>query len=181
MKNFRAVLLKVLSAGAVLATAVMMLHIIANAISRSLFNTPLPGTNELVGYWELPMVALLGLLAAQLRREHIEVSLFVDRFPRRTRVQFGIMASAVVALLSIAFTWFGFIKALDNMEIGLTGGVTTIPIWQVTFLVPIVFALITVLCVADIVDLARNGINDEEDQNRATEAENGAEEANAHG
>lgn len=172
MKNFRVTLLNVLSAGAVIATAVMMLHIIANAISRSLFRTPIPGTNELVGYWELPMIALLGLAAAQLRREHIEVSIFVDRFPRVTRVQFAIMASAVVGLLSLAFMWFGLVKALDNMSIGATGGVTGIPIWPVTFLVPIVFLVILVLCILDILDLARNGM----DAGGETDADNAADE-----
>ncbi|MGO1849577.1 TRAP transporter small permease, partial [Microbacterium sp.] len=160
-------------------TGVMMVHITANAVMRQLLREPLPSTNEIVGYWELPLVALLGLLAAQLRRDHIEVSLFVSRLPRQTRTQFAILSSLLVASLSVGFAWFGLVKALEDMTLGVTAGVSYLPIWPVTIFVPIVFATLAVLCVMDIIELLRgvSVLSDADDESIVTSSQNAEENA----
>ena len=61
------------------AVIVMMLHIVIHALTRSLFDAPIYGTNEIVEYWYLPIVALLGIPAAQLQKEHITVTMAIER------------------------------------------------------------------------------------------------------
>lgn len=123
----------------------MMLHVVANAILRQYFRSPVYGTNELVEYWYLPVIALLGIIAAFIRGEHISVALLYDRMKPGNQREFKILADILGVLVSAGFAWFGLLEAIRMMGFGATAGVTTIPIWPVSFLVPIVFTLLAVL------------------------------------
>src|SRR5699024_11101198 len=103
---------------------------------------PITGTNEIVTFYYLPLVALLGIPAAQLKREHITVTLFIDRMGERAAVALTVIACAIGAALSIGFAYFGLLEAVGNFESGSTAGVTAIITWPIYFLVPIVFALL---------------------------------------
>lgn len=120
----------------------MMVHVVLHALMRSLFQAPLTGTNEIVAYWYLPLVALLGIPAAQLKHEHITVTLALERMRDKTATVFKVFACVVGALLSIAFAYYGLGEALSNMASGSTAGVTRITVWPVYFLVPVVFVLL---------------------------------------
>ncbi|WP_028660554.1 TRAP transporter small permease [Nocardioides insulae] len=148
---------KTLSIFTAIAVILMMLHIVAHALMRAFFNAPIYGTNELVAYWYLPVVALLGIPAAQLQREHISVTLVLERLNTTTAAVFKIFACVFGALLSLGFAWFGFAEAMDNMEMRSTAGVTDIITWPVYFLVPVVFILLGILYVLDILTIARTG------------------------
>src|SRR5699024_579119 len=73
MLTFTRVLGKCLTITTAAEIIVMMVHIVVHALTRSLFDAPIYGTNEIVEYWYLPVVALLGIPAAQLQKEHITV------------------------------------------------------------------------------------------------------------
>lgn len=139
------------------AIIVMMLHIVTHAVARSVFNTPIYGTNEIVEYWYLPIVALLGIPAAQLQKEHITVTLAVDRARPATAAVFRIFACLLGVLVSLAFAWFGLTETVENTAIGSTADVSAIITWPVYFLVPVVFVLLAVLYVLDAVIIAGIG------------------------
>ena len=128
-----------------IALIVMMLHTVLHAVMRGFFQAPITGTNEIVTYYYLPLVALLGIPAAQLKREHITVTLFIDRMGERAATTLTVIACAVGALLSIGFAYFGLLEALSNFQAGSTAGVTAIVTWPIYFLVPLVFALLAFL------------------------------------
>lgn len=134
-----------------------MLHIVTHALARSLFDAPIYGTNEIVEYWYLPIVALLGIPAAQLKKEHITVTMAIERARPATAAVFTIFACAVGALVSLAFAWFGFTRAMDYMAIGQTADVSDIITWPVYFLIPVVFVLLAVLYVLDAIVIVRTG------------------------
>src|SRR5699024_5320151 len=115
---------------------------VTHALARSLFDAPIYGTNEIVEYWYLPIVALLGIPAAQLQKEHITVTMAVDRARPATAAVFKVFAAILGALVSLAFGWFGLLKALENTAIGSTADVSDIITWPVYYLVPIVFVLL---------------------------------------
>lgn len=139
------------------AIIVMMLHIVNHAVARSVFNAPIYGTNEIVEYWYLPTVALLGIPAAQLQKEHITVTMAVDRARPAIAAVFTIFACILGALVSLAFAWFGLLEALEKTAIGSTADVSAIITWPVYFLIPIVFVLLAVLYILDAVIIARTG------------------------
>ncbi|WP_350269066.1 TRAP transporter small permease [Brevibacterium sp. CBA3109] len=157
MLKFTEVLGKCLTITTAAAIIVMMVHIVTHALMRSLFDAPIYGTNEIVEYWYLPIVALLGIPAAQLQKKHITVTLAIERARPATASVFRVFACILGALVSIAFAWFGLMKALENMAIGSTADVSDVITWPVYFLVPIVFVLLAALYVLDALVIARTG------------------------
>lgn len=157
MLSFTRTLNKCLTTITAVALIVMMVHIVVHALARSLFDTPIYGTNEIVEYWYLPIVALLGIPAAQLQKEHITVTMVIERARSSTASVFTISACVLGALVSIGFAWFGLMKALENMAIGSTADVSDIITWPVYFLVPIVFVLLAALYVLDAFVIVHTG------------------------
>lgn len=133
-----------------IALVLMVLHVVAHALMRFLFNAPISGTNEVVGYWYMPIVILLGIPAAQLQKEHISVTLLTDRLGQGTARVFSRFVHALGLMLCIAFTWYGMEEALENAELGSTAGVSDIITYPVYFLVPLVFALLGVMYIANL-------------------------------
>ncbi|WP_241464813.1 TRAP transporter small permease [Nesterenkonia sp. LB17] len=121
----------------------MMLHVTTHALSRFLLGAPLPATNELIEFLYVPLVALLGLPAALLQREHITATLVVDRMKKANALVFRGFACLVGMALCALFAYFGFFEALHRMQVGATAGITTITIWPVYYVVPLVFALMS--------------------------------------
>ena len=157
MVKLNAVLNKCLTITTAAAIIIMMLHIVTHALMRSLFDAPIYGTNEIVEYWYLPIVALLGIPASQLQKEHITVTMLTERARPATASVFTVFACILGTLVSLAFAWFGLIKALEYMVIGSTADVSDIITWPVYFLVPIVFVLLATLYILDAVLIARTG------------------------
>jgi len=148
---------RVLSVLTAIALVAMMLHVVLHALMRFFLNSPLYGTNEIVSFWYLPVVALLGIPAAHLQKEHITVVLLVENLGRKAQNVFLVFACILGAAVSIGFAVFGFQEAMDKMSMGATAGVTDIVTWPVYFLVPLVFVVLAALYVLDIWVVARTG------------------------
>ena len=155
--KFNDVLSKCLTTVTAAAVIVMMVHIVAHALARSVFNAPIYGTNEIVEYWYLPIVALLGIPAAQLQKQHITVTMATERARASTAAVLRIFACLLGALVSIGFAWFGFDRAVEKMAIGATADVSDIVTWPIYFLVPVVFALLAALYLFDALAIVRTG------------------------
>jgi TRAP-type C4-dicarboxylate transport system permease small subunit len=147
---------------AAIAVIVMMLHVVANAMMRTVANSPIDGTNEYVGYWYLPLVAFIGFVIAQRRSEHIEARLIFDRLPKRNQREIAAAGLLLVTVTCAGFAWYGLQEAIENYHLGLTAGVTGVTIWPVTFIVPVSFVLLGMLCAVEaIADLL--GVRDPAD------------------
>ncbi|MCP2237116.1 TRAP transporter small permease [Prauserella halophila] len=135
---------RVLLALGAAAVVVMMLHIVTNAAMRAFADAPLTGTNEYVTYWYMPVVAMLGFVVAQREWGHTEATVVHDRLPRRNRFELRIAGLVLVGVVCAGFAWFGWLEALHNRELELTGGVIGVVVWPVTFLVPVTYTVLTV-------------------------------------
>ncbi|MFI1462302.1 TRAP transporter small permease [Nocardia carnea] len=129
---------------AVIVLFVMMIHVTANALLRAFASSPIQNTLEITQYIYLPIIALLGFIAAQQRGEHIVADLVTHYFPRPVRRGVLFAGYTVALIVSAGFAWFGLEEALHAREIGQTAGVSTVVSWPVLFLVPVVFAVLTV-------------------------------------
>ncbi|MGV2386697.1 MAG UNVERIFIED_CONTAM: TRAP transporter small permease, partial [Thermobifida fusca] len=154
---------------AVTVTFVMMLHITANALLRSFANSPLPNTLEYVQYWYMPIVALLGFVAAQLRGQHIAADLVFRMLPRAAKPYVTAVGCAASALLAAGFAWYGWQEAVHAWEITMTAGVSDVISWPVYFLVPLAFASLTVQFAWATVRAIRHPDADEDDEQPGTE------------
>jgi len=141
-----------LVAGAIagVATIVMMFHVLANVVARKVFNHPLPATLEITQYWYMPVLAMLGILAAQIAMENLRADILFSRFPPAARVVLAIVTNAIAALVCLAFAWYSLDEAMENARIGQTAGISLLPIWWVGFVVPVTFALLAYVFVAQI-------------------------------
>lgn len=151
MEEFDKRISTLVSAVAAVIIIVMMLHTLMNALGRYVFSAPIYGTNELVAYWYLPAVVLIGFVAAHAQKEHIYVSILFDAVPRRNQVEYTIFSRLVSALTCMAFAWFGLLEAFENLEIGAMAGNSTIIMWPITFIVPIMFILLAILLIVDLI------------------------------
>lgn len=140
---------------AVTGLIVMMLHIVLNAALRVLVNAPVTGTNEIVSYWYMPLVALCGFVLAQRDRAHTEARVLFDRLPVRLQREAQCAGLLLVAIACAGFAYFGFLEALHSQQLGLTGGVTGVVTWPVTYLVPITYAALTVQVLTEALTAAR--------------------------
>lgn len=129
---------------AVAVTFVMMLHVSVNALLRTFANEPLPNTLEIVQYWYLPFVAFLGFVAAQHRGQHIAADLIYEKLPRVTQRYVLAVGFLLAAAVAAGFGYYGWSEAVHAMEIKQTAGVSGMISWPVYFVVPLVFAILTV-------------------------------------
>ena len=123
----------------VIVIFVMMAHVVYNALSRTFANAPVANTLEMVENIYLPIVALLGFVAAQHRGQHVAAELVFQAIPSVTRRVVLACVMVLCAALTGAFAWFGVGEALHRFDIGQTAGLSDIPSWWVYFLVPAAF------------------------------------------
>jgi len=129
---------------AVVVLFVMTLHVVANALMRTFLRQPIPDTLEVVQFWYLPIIALLGMIAAQQAGQHIAAELIYDKLTPQGKKIYSSVGLVLCMAVSIGFVWFGGLEAIHAAEIGRTSGPTGLPIWPVYFLVPITFGTLAV-------------------------------------
>ena len=140
----RATDLTMLLAG--LALVLMTLHVLADVIAGLVFNSPIPGTLEIVAFYY--MVAAIVFPAAYLERrnEHIAVELFYSRFPGWGRRAADVWAALLTAAFFAAFTyqsWLDALEATATREVVM--GAAAIEIWPSRYILPISFALMVLV------------------------------------
>jgi TRAP-type C4-dicarboxylate transport system permease small subunit len=134
----------VIEVPAVIITFVMMLHVTANAVMRTWYDSPINNTLEMVEYWYLPLVAFLGFIAAQIRGQHIAADLVYEMLPSVTKRFVLAVVFVVCSVMSAGFAWFGWGEAVHAMDIGKTAGVSDLVAWPAYFLVPLAFGSLTI-------------------------------------
>ncbi|WP_280462236.1 TRAP transporter small permease [Nocardia carnea] len=160
---------------AVIVLFVMMIHVTANALLRAFASSPIQNTLEITQYIYLPIIALLGFMAAQARGEHIVADLVTHYFPRPAR-RAVLSGGYVLALIVTAgFAWFGLEEALHARDIGQTAGVSTLVSWPVLFLVPVAFAVLTVQFGFAAVRALRGAEDETEDEDATVAGDIGGE------
>ena len=127
----------------------MTLLSLANALGRTWFGTPIYGANEMVSNWFLPTLVLLAIPSAQVWKEHINVTLAIESLGSRSVGWLRMIGYVLASLMSLAFAWWGLGLALEQMGIGATAGITSLPLWPAYFLVPVGFVIAAVVFAFD--------------------------------
>lgn len=113
--------------------------VVAGVVSRHLFNTPIPGSNELIG--SCLMIALV--YPALSSTQHVRITLFVKKMPEKVRAaaEIVVLVVCVVALLFGAYAALGLaIESFVTHESTL--GLWTFDIYPFRFLILISLLLI---------------------------------------
>ncbi|MBK1787320.1 TRAP transporter small permease [Prauserella cavernicola] len=149
---------------AAVVLVVMVLHVVANALSRTITGQSLPETLEITTYWYMPIIALVGFVAAARRAEHLSAPLLFDRLTPRTQRIVRVALYLVAAVVCAAYAWYGLQEAWHNAGLELTAGASPLIIWPVTFLVPVAFGLLAVLYLIQLRTAARQAPARTEDE-----------------
>jgi TRAP-type C4-dicarboxylate transport system permease small subunit len=109
------------------AVVFIMLLTCADVVMR-LFNRPIPGTYELVGYFGAVIVAF-ALAYTFVERGHISVELLVDHVPARPRAFIEGTGYLLSAALFGLLAWQSQVYAMDLIETGEVSPTIGIPTW----------------------------------------------------
>lgn len=155
---------KVLFAMSVIAGIAMfaiMLHTLANVAGRFLFNAPVANTIEIVSYWYMPILAYFGFVLAKVAKQSIDAPIVFDNLTWGNR-RILVIAACVIATLFCALAAYYTLTgdAIHGMQTGKTAGVSSVVIWPVLFIPPIIFAVLTAMYIWEAVQAARGNFDD---------------------
>lgn len=134
-----------------LSLIALMLHTVANALARAFWSQPLPGSNEIVGGWYMPMAVMVGIVIAHIKWDHIDAAILVDRFPAVMQRDLRVCAELLTIVVSALFVWYGFREAVHSQSVGLTAGVSGITVWPVMYIAPVAFTILGLISLSRLV------------------------------
>ncbi|MEO1105710.1 MAG: TRAP transporter small permease, partial [Pseudomonadota bacterium] len=123
-------------------------------VARYFFNSPTIWAEELsrvLLIWAV-FLASAGLLAS---RDHIRVTVLVERFPPALQRFANVVSLVFVAVIAGFVAWNGVPIALGSLEVGrTTGTMLDIPSWWLQASIPVGFALIAAQALLQAIEVA---------------------------
>lgn len=125
----------------VLLLVLLLFAVGANVFGRFVLNQSLPATSELARFLFI-WVIFLGAALAHLHREHIAVTLFVERMPRRVQRWFVVLQELIILTVVVAL----LVSAYEVLTTQPgTSPLLGVPLWLITISVPVSAALMGVI------------------------------------
>jgi len=144
MQHFEAVIVKIsrlmdLLAGVILAATASL--VVANILGRALFNRPILGTYELVGFLTAAVVGL-ALARCALENSHIAISFLTDKLPPSWQrfTEFAVDLPATVFLFFAAYNIFAYGSRLAAS--GVVSSTIRLPFYPFIYLVAAGFLML---------------------------------------
>ncbi len=124
----------------------MMMHICADVLLKYVFNSPIPGTLEIVSAIYMTIVVFFPLMAVTLFDGHISVTLFSELLNLRARKIMIFLVSLFCFLVTAYVFYAGFDQALRKMAAGESWETASgyISIWYARWSFPIGMGLTAV-------------------------------------
>lgn len=153
---------------AALALALMMLHVTADVIGKYIFNSPIPGTAEVVASYYMVTAVFLPLAWVEVSEGSIVVELLYGLFPSAAKKVLLAVATALSACFYGGLAWLSWAPALHAWKIGeVVEGTWRVVIWPTKFLLPLGLALACLVMIIRLVEIVRG--NYQPDEGAATE------------
>jgi TRAP-type C4-dicarboxylate transport system permease small subunit len=83
---------------------IIFLVSITDVIGLKLFSWPVPGSTEIVSFFQLVFIAL-AVAMTHLKRQHISVGILIDRLPKKVQAATSILVSLFIAGLFVILVW----------------------------------------------------------------------------
>lgn len=124
---------------AVVAAALMALHVSAEILSRLVLGHGLTGTIETVSYYYMVAVTFLPLGRVQVTRSHIIADAIAVIFPRPVRPLTDLLGELIALAIVGLLLWASINTAIDKSRIGelVVASNFDLPIWPARWLPPI--------------------------------------------
>lgn len=131
----------------VFAIFLMMLHIVLDVFLRSMLNSGVPATEELVTRYYMVTLAILPLAWVEWNRAMISVEVFGHIFNGRSGVILTTLSNTLCLTIYAIFTYTTWLKAADQFQIGsyVMSLNFPMPVWPTYFVLPAAFGLAAVI------------------------------------
>lgn len=140
-----------LCAGACVAIAVMMLLMVADAISRKMVGSIPGGYNTTVGL--LTLVLFLPQGYAQMKRQHIVVDLVVERLSEKAQAKLRAIGAVMGIGVFAVLTYAGALKAWESTLAGEEWmGASFYPAWPFRWTIPVGLGILTLQLVVTAIE-----------------------------
>lgn len=106
--------------GAGIALVALLVNVAIDVAARTIGGRPLGLTLELTTFWWMPVLVTLSYAMTEREREHITVTMLLDRLPQRMRRYVEGAFSAIGAVLVIILTWYTAADAIAAAEVRLS-------------------------------------------------------------
>ncbi len=124
-------------------------------ISRYLFNSPSTFSEELLRF-SLVWISVIGLAYVAGKREHISLTLFIDKCPAKLTIYWDVIIQLVFILFSIYILIIGGMKVSNNAMMQISP-VLKLSMGKVYYALPLAGGLTIVYCVLNIIDIITQG------------------------
>ncbi|MAF48515.1 MAG: hypothetical protein CMM10_09640 [Rhodospirillaceae bacterium] len=143
----------------------MMFHVVADVLSKWLFNFPLIGTLEVVSNYYMVGLIFLPLAYVQRKGSHIVAEIFTQNMAWRARLFLDGAIGIFLAVYAAAFVWHtsveGFRKTVELEYLEATG--VLIVIWPVRWFLPVGFGIMGLMALYQAVRGLRQALRDKPD------------------
>lgn len=97
-----------------LALLAMALHVTADVVMRTFFNSPIPGTLEIGTHYYMIAVSFLALGQVQIRDGHVAVEFVVHSLKARPRMVLEFLALLVTFVFSVIYLNMSWVSAAQK-------------------------------------------------------------------
>jgi len=130
----------------------MMFLTFTDVLFRYLFNSPVPGGDELIEFM-MAIVVTFCLAYTAHERSHVGVDLLITRFSDKTRKLIGCITSFLTLVLFILICWQTIILIGEDFSSHLESGVLYIPVYPFTATVAVGLAILCLVLLAEFFSL----------------------------
>ncbi|MFK4753516.1 TRAP transporter small permease [Oceanobacter antarcticus] len=144
----------------------MVLQIVIDVAMRSLLGAGFPATSELVSKYYMVAVSFLPIAYAEIRRRHVEATIFTDKLPPRAKLLVTLMGFILSLLVYAVLCWGTLVEAIANTSKGsyVESGVDMFYTWPSYWVLPVSFGLMVLVLllrvITSTVELVTNRIQD---------------------
>lgn len=141
---------------AALALGLMMLHVTADVIGKYFFNSPIPGTAEVVASYYMVTAVFLPLAWVEISGGSIVVDILYDLFPSMAKKLLLVVATTLSSLFYGGLAWLSWGPAIHAWKVGeVVEGTWRVVIWPTKFILPLGLALACIIMLIRLVEISR--------------------------
>ena len=148
----------VMTVGALVASAVLMMLTVADVFLRYVFNRPILGTYEMTEY--VMVCLLLGMAPCALQGRHVRIDFVVKIFPKLVQKYLDIIFYVAGLGIVAIFAWGGFTQSLSLLSVDARSSMLKIPDFPfytiVVFSYVMLFLAIVVILIRKIGEAVKN-------------------------
>lgn len=145
-----------------LVLVLMALQIVIDVFMRNVVGAGFPATTELVSKYYMILVSFMPIAFAELQRRHVEASIFTDMLPKKTHGVIYFVGFSLSFFVYVLLTWGTAKEALIQTERGayVEAGTMLFSTWPSYWILPVCFALMTIVLALRLVEVARGRFKD---------------------